>query len=282
MAVMTDSLARMFGGLVLCLALAAAAAPARADDGDLSLSYAISIAGIPVGRADAEGRFRTSGYSIAIRGFTSGVSRLVSDATALMASNGRISGTKVIPANFSLETTENGAGAEVTMVMRGRAITDVDATPGLAPRPDRVPVTASHKRDVVDPVSAFIVALSKDGPVGGETACNRTIRVFDGWQRFDVELTFQRTRNVQGDASTYSGQVIVCSARYVPVAGHRPSQESVQFMASNTNLEAWLMPVRGHRLMLPYQLVIGTNVGDLVIRLLRYSNQMPETRASLQ
>lgn len=267
----------------LALWALAFAAPAAAEDGRLSASYGISIAGINVGRADVESRFRGAGYSIAIRGFTSGVSRLVSDAEALMASNGRIAGDQVQPASFSLETTENGQIAQVTMQMRGRAIANVDAYPDLTPRPDRVPVTPVHMRNVVDPLSAFIVAMNRSGEVGGAEACNRTVRVFDGWQRFDVRLSFARTSSVSGGDDTYGGPVIVCAARYVPVAGHRPEQDSVQYMANNKHIEVWLMPVEGRRILIPYQMTIGTQIGDLVIRLTRFANRVGEdTAASLR
>lgn len=251
-----------------------AAGAASAADGRVTASYAISIAGINVGRADAESRFDDGGYSIAIRGFTSGVSRLVSDARALMASNGRIRGGTVQPATFSLETTENGLSAQVSMTLRSRAVSNLSAEPQLMPFPDRVPITSAHKRNVVDPLSAFIVAINQGGEIGGEEACNRTISVFDGWQRYDVRLAYARTRAVQGGSSTYSGPIIVCSARYVPVAGHRPDQDSVQYMANNRNMEVWLMPVEGQRILIPYQMQIGTKIGDLVISLTSFSNDL--------
>lgn len=265
------------GRLGPALALAAALfwpEVGAAADGRLSATYSISVAGINVGRADAESRFEGGGYSIAIRGFTSGVSRLVSDAQALMASNGRIRGGTVQPAAFTLETVENGLSAQVSMTLRSRSVARVNAEPQLAPFPDRVPIGPSHKRNVVDPLSAFIVALSQGGEVGGDDACNRTIQVFDGWQRYDVRLSYARTRTVQGGEDTYTGPVIVCAARYVPVAGHRPEQDSVRYMANNRNMEVWLMPVEGQRIMIPYQMLIGTRIGELVISLTSFSNDL--------
>ena len=63
----------------------------------------------------------------------------------------------------------------------------------------------------------------------------------------------------------YSGEVFVCSARYVPVAGHRPDRDSVQYMADNKRLEVWLVPVDGTPVLVPYRILIGTQMGDLVI-----------------
>ena len=44
-------------------------------------------------------------------------------------------------------------------------------------------------------------------------------------------------------ADTYSGRIIVCGARYVPVAGHRSTRKAVQEMADNKRLEVWLAEV---------------------------------------
>ncbi len=59
--------------------------------------------------------------------------------------------------------------------------------------------------------------------------------------------------------------MFACAARYVPVAGHRPDRESVQYMADNKRLEVWLAPVDGTDLFVPYRISIGTKIGDLII-----------------
>jgi hypothetical protein len=86
--------------------------------------------------------------------------------------------------------------------------------------------------------------------------------VFDGWQRFDIRLAYRETKVV---SSGFTGDVVVCSARYVPIAGHRPSREAVTYMARNERLEIWMAPVEGTRMMVPYRILIGTQIGDLIV-----------------
>lgn len=255
-------------GLGLIGALAAtvvAAAPAAAED-VLTLAYDITIAGVHVGSVDADARFTESGYAIALSGAVGGVSRLVSNASARMASNGNISGRRILPAYFEIEMTENDLTAEAEMHLANRRVTDLHVVPGLVPAWDRVPLTMAHLDDVVDPMSALFI-VSRPGGLSGGEACNRTIRVFDSWQRFDIVMRHDTTRNVVGAREAYAGPVHICSARYVPVAGHRPDQASVAYMTGNDRLEAWLLPVPGIEVMVPYQLLIGTELGDLVVRL---------------
>jgi hypothetical protein len=268
--------------VVLLAAAGSLAAPPPADaarSATFKATYIITIAGLTIGRAEAESRFTGSRYTAAISGSTYGISRLVSDAQAVLAGNGHIRGDNVMPASYNLETTEKGFDTSVRMVMRAGSITDLEAVPGLIKAPDRVPLTSSHKRNIVDPVGAFIVPVDKPGLPAGNVACNRTVRVFDGWQRFDVKLFYKETKKINGSANAYTGEVIACGARYVPVAGHRPGRDSVQYMAKNKRLEIWLAPIKDMPLLVPYRILIGTTAGDLVINATTFVTRPEEKRA---
>jgi hypothetical protein len=256
----------LFAGTLFASAFGAGA-PAVADTATLTASYGITIAGITIGRVDVTGRFTDDGYTTSIDGATSGISRFVSDARASLAGSGRISGSRIVPGTYNLDTSEGDFATRVRMSMRGGAVVQVDANPSLIEAADRVPLTGSHKSNVVDPVGAFFVARDRPGPLDGRRICGRTVKIFDGWQRFDVRLSYSETKAVSGG---YTGDVVVCSARYVPIAGHRPSRESVEFMANNRRLEIWMAPIEGTNLLAPVRILIGTKIGDLVVAAQRF------------
>ncbi len=264
------------------LSVLAGTQPGSAATTRLQVTYVISISGLTIGRAQVEGRFTPGQYATAITGSTYGISRFVSDARAVLAGNGRINGTRVVPNSYNLETAERGFATRVNMAMRGGSITSLRAAPGLVEAADRVPVRSSHKRNVVDPVSAFVISLGSGGKVDGQRACNRTLPVFDGWQRFDIRLFFKHTKEVTGSSDAYRGSVVVCGARYVPIAGHRPTRESVQYMADNKRLEVWLAPVAGTTVMVPYRLIIGTKAGDLVIAARQFQVSDAKNQAAMR
>lgn len=256
---------------------------AAAETTTLTARYLITLAGLTIGKADAEARFTPSAYAAAITGSTFGITRFVSNAEAILIGSGSLDRNEVIPATYSLETREQNFDTEVHMSMSGGAITDLLAMPRLIDAPDRVPVTAKDISQVVDPVGAFIVVRDWRGPVNNRRACNRTVRVFDGWQRFDVALTFKEHAYVKADsADSYGGEVTVCAARYVPVAGHRPSREQVQYMAQNKRLEVWLAPVKKSRVLIPFKVIIGTKIGDLMINAQSFVAESTEHRASAE
>ena len=72
-------------------------------------------------------------------------------------------------------------------------------------------------------------------------ACNREIPIFDGYTRFDINLTYVGERSAK--AKGYDGPVAVCAARYVPISGHRSERPATKFMAENKDLEVWLAPI---------------------------------------
>lgn len=273
-------------GLVALTVLASAPSEARAPtpvampSGTLQASYTMLLSGITIGRFRLDAVFDRSNYSMIARGATSGMSRFVSDGTGLLKSSGHLAGADVQPANYYLDTTENGrTNSLVSMRMKAGTISSVTALPPLMQKADRVPILAEHKRQIVDPLSAMIAPLYKSD-MG--RACNRSIPVFDGWQRFDIRLHYKSTAQVHGENGSYSGPVVVCSARYVPVAGHRPSRESVRFMENNKDLEVWLAPVDDLGLMLPFRMQIGTEVGVLTIHASRFVAQANSQRASAE
>jgi len=262
-------------GTAGALLLAAAGAAPAASETALAAQYTIAISGITIGRVDVETRFTDTAYAAAISGSTWGISRFVSDAQAQMAGAGRISGGRIVPGSYNLDTSESGFDTRVRMALRSSGVANVDAWPALMEAADRVPLTPKHKNGVLDPIGAFMVALDHDGPASGPEVCNRTVKVFDGWQRFDIRLTYTGTKAMTGG---YSGDVFVCAARYVPIAGHRPSRESVEYMANNKRLEVWMAPVAGTRVMIPARILIGTQVGDLIISARAFTSTSQQAR----
>ncbi len=285
-AIRTDGAARasvrrlLVGAAMAAVTAAFAALPAAAADTTVSGDYYISISGLTVGRVSVDVDFSDTGYTASIKGSTRGLVRLVSDAQATLTGSGRISDGTVLPANFTMETKDGDFQTHVDMEMHGGAIVALDAEPALTYAPDRVPVTSRHKHSVVDPVAAFIVALGNSSQVDGDHVCHRTVPVFDGWQRYDVALYYKQTKTIDGHGDSYSGDVIVCGARYVPIAGHRASGESVQYMADNKRLEMWLAPVADTGVLLPYKVIVGTQAGDLVIGARKFVVSTTEQHAS--
>lgn len=259
-----------FGKIAFGLSLAAGLSltqPAVATDAQVFTKYNISISGIPIGAARVTTRFDNSSYNVVANGRTAGVSKLVSDGKGTLTTSGRIRSGKVSPRNFAMDTSDKNLVTKVRMALTSsQNINRLVAHPPLLRHPDRIPVERRHHRKVFDPLSAFMIPLDSDGRIEPSKACSRTIPVFDGWQRFDVKLSFKEQKTVNlGGRNGYKGPVVVCRMRYVPVAGHRPTRKATVFLKNNKKMELWLAPVEGVPVLVPMHMRIGTLVGPLTM-----------------
>jgi hypothetical protein len=145
-------------------------------------------------------------------------------------------------------------------------ISSVALKPDKPPSPEAVPVTEQHLKGVLDPLSA-VIALTR----GMQNPCERKLAIFDGKQRFDLQLAFRREQKiVEKTPSGQPGVAYVCSVRYQPIAGHKPHKEdATKELAASGNIEVALRPVPSANMMVPHNVKIPTNWGEASMNLQR-------------
>jgi hypothetical protein len=257
----------MLRGLAVA-ALVVSSVPALAASGAVKVRYALTIAGLPIGSASLNATIDDRSYRLDASAKIGGILSLVSDGKGAASASGRIAQNSVVASGYALNTVSADKRQTVQMALAGGRISDLEVKPPVRERPDRIPVTDAHRKGVIDPLSALLMPVKAGLDKSG---CNRTLPVFDGAQRFDVVLSYSRTESVSGDGG-YAGPALVCSARYVPIAGHRPKREQTRFMEENRDLEVWLVPIGDTEILAPWRIVVGTQIGRLVISAVRFSS----------
>lgn len=240
----------------------------KAGETSVTVDYGIMLAGVPIGTAQVTGAIEGPRYTMDVSARLTG---LVGAITGGYGS-GRASGTvtaKPVPAAFALSSHSASASITVRMALARGNVVASDIAPPLVPDPERVTVSEVHKRGVIDPVSALMMPAQGRGELIDPQNCNRTIPVFDGASRFNVVLSYGETRSVQKPG--YAGPILVCNARYQPIAGHRPDRPGVKFMEDNTEMSVWLAPVEGTRVLLPLRIAVRTQLGLNIIEATRWS-----------
>src|SRR5262249_35757581 len=127
-----------------------------------------------------------------------------------------------------------------------------------------VPLTDAHRRGVADPMSATLIRVPGTGDTVTPEACRRTLAIFDGRMRFDLQLSFNRIENVQTQTG-YQGPVAVCGVRFAPVAGHVPEWHAFKYLAAQCDMDMWLAPLAGTRIVVPYKISLPTPLGRGVL-----------------
>lgn len=249
------------GSTLLALAFCGSALSVQAQT--LKVDYALSLVGLPLGSANLVTTVDGSKYKMEVGAKLTGLAGLLVGGKGVANSAGAVPGTQPLPASFAVTSRSGKDERTVRMGLTGGSVAALDIAPPIDERADRVPVKESHKRGVVDPVSALLMPAASSGNPTDPANCNRTLPIFDGAARFDVVLTYGETKNVEKPG--YKGPVIVCNARYVPIAGHRTERPATKFMAENRDMQVWLAPVEGTRLLVPLRISVRTMVGMSVV-----------------
>lgn len=247
----------------LCVA-SAASAPARAEATRVGGVYGVLFSGIPIARATFSLVIDGDAYSLKIKMRPAAVGRAVSSGTVDAEAAGWYKNGALIPARFTAHSEDEEDISNVQMLLGDGAVQQSSASPALSDAPDRVPLTSADlKGGIFDPASAALLSLARPSDVGTKAVCDQDIKVFDGWTRFNIPLSYRSTENVE--TPSYKGTVVNCAARWVPVAGHRPNKKTVVFMKNNKRIGISYAPIGRSGLMVPFRVTVGTLYGTLTL-----------------
>ena len=78
--------------------------------------------------------------------------------------------------------------------------------------------------------------------------------------RYDLRTTFKRIDQVKAEKG-YQGPAVVCSVHFSPIAGFVPDRVAIRYLVSQHDIEAWLVPVAGTRVLVPFRVSVPTPLG---------------------
>ena len=246
---------------LLAVLLGLAAAPAAADT--LKARYSVSILGLSIGTANYSATFDGGSYIAEANTRLSGLAAIMSSSKGAAKATGALAAGRIVSATYATTSANAEVSRTVRMMFGGGNVKAVDIAPPFEERPGRIPLTEASRTGVIDPLSATIMPVADGQPLVGPGVCNRSLPIFDGFARFNVNLSYVGTRKVA--TAGYKGPVTVCSVRYVPLAGHRPDKSNIKFMVNNKQIEVWLAPVERAHVAVPYRISVLTQIGTAVI-----------------
>lgn len=256
---------KSLGRFVALPALAAmlAVSPALAKKNSVGGVYAISIAGFKVAKGTLSLVMQGNAYSAKVSMAPAGIGTLFSTGKGGAEASGWLTGSKVVPSRYRMASHAANLDFYVNLKQGSGHIRNMEVAPKFKPNAERIKVTKRHRRNAMDPLSAALMPVRNAKDSLGPKACARKLPIFDGWTRFDVKLSYQGTKDVSGRG--YDGPVVICKAKWVPVAGHRPSKASVKYMAK-APIELWLAPTGRDNVLIPYRISMQTKNGKLVVQ----------------
>jgi hypothetical protein len=263
-------------GVLLALAPAGGGAHAQAK---LDARYTVTIAGIPFAKGGWMVDIGEDRFTASASGRVTGLLRAVASGEGSAASRGGWNSGRLSATNFSLQSSSKRRTQAVRMALAAGAAKHVSIEPEPEPKPDpdRVPLTDSHRRGVLDPMTASLLPIPGTGNPLVPESCDRKLSIFDGRMRYDIVLSFKRMDEVKADKG-YEGPVLVCAVMYQPVAGHRREGTAIKYLMERRDMEAWLAPIAGTRVLAPFKVVIPTVIGTAVLEATEFvSVPQPQT-----
>lgn len=246
----------------VCAALApagSAAAQARLD-----AKYTASLAGLPIGEGSWEIVIGEGDYSATAQGTTTGLMKAFTGGHGQTMTRGTLQAGKPVLSSYTASIQSYKKGNEISLKVDSGAVKDLKLDPPAETEPERVPVTEASKSGVLDPMTATLVRMPAAGELLSPEACQRRLPVFDGRLRYDLNLAFKRMDTVKADRG-YSGPVVVCSVTFTPLAGYIPTRAAIKYLKEQRNMEIWLAPIGGTRVLVPFRIEGPTPVGRAVL-----------------
>ncbi len=275
-----------FGRLVRVLSLLAAlfvffaASTGVKAQGKLEAHYVASIAGIPIGRGSWVIDINDDHYTAAASGVTTGLVRVFTGGQGTSAAHGRIVAGESASSVYASTIKTSHKTDEVRLVVKGGTVRESKVEPPVDEDPQRIPVTREHHHGVVDPMTAALLRTPGLGSPLSPLACHRTLPIFDGRVRYDLQLAFKRMDAVKAQKG-YQGPVVVCAIYFKPIAGFVPSRGAVRYLAKQREMEIWLAPIEGTRVLVPFKAQGPTPIGLAVLEATQFVSTASPKRASV-
>lgn len=241
--------------LIAAIAAIAFAGPSSAAKEVQRVRYDISLYGLQIGRAVFESHFEGRGFAVAGRFESAGLARIFDRTDGTVTANGWLGENESRPNQYTLDYTSGDERTRATIRFADGAVNEAEYKPEPKKRKDWVPVERDHLSRVADPVTALLLPAERAADV-----CRRTIRVYDGSIRADLELEPAQGNENFGDAS------VTCRARFVPVSGYRKGHSSIAYLRDRSRILIGFEPLEGRQVYSLSRAAIATKIGTVHIR----------------
>lgn len=249
----------------LALLLALAPGTAAAEPQHYSADYVVSLYGLTVARS----RFTSTvdGNAFTIRGSiaTAGLARIIDNTRGTTSVSGHFAGNRARPDAFLISYTSGKKKKKTAIDFANDAVSRTENIPPPKKRGDKwVPLAEGDLVAVTDPLSLTLLKAGTPREV-----CSHTLKYYDGELRADIPLSYIAIAPMT--IPGYSGDAVVCSARFVPVAGYRKGNSTIEYLKNESKMTIAFAPMGATGVYVPIQASIGTRIGTILVTASRFA-----------
>jgi len=241
---------------------------------NLKVDYSIALGGFNLGTADIEANLGDGNYELDATVRTEGIADQFFETTFVLESQGSFLGNRVKPARFvsTYQDADSSRRVELTYPSRGAPVMAAEPAYGDGFGPH---VQLNDILMTQDPISALLL------PISSATAspCDRSLPLFDGRRRYDLQLREDGMTEINGGENAYNGPAMRCTVGMLPVAGYE-RKTLIKLLAREDSIRVWLAPLQGSDVWIPVRMTLRTPFGGAVMRATRFEVASTEDVAS--
>jgi hypothetical protein len=129
-------------------------------------------------------------------------------------------------------------------------------------------------------MTGSLLRVAGTGDLMKPEVCRQHTPIFDGRMRYDLTLAYKRMEQVK--VPGYAGPALVCAIYFAPLAGHVPTRAAIKYLIGQRDMETWLVPIGGTRVMVPIRVQVPTPLGLGVMEATNFNVMPRPTRASIK
>jgi len=235
---------------------------APAEDGRSLTVYSVRYLGLPIARMSFVTSTKGKAYTISGKLSSAGLVEIIEKTRGTTRVSGTIRGDRMQASSYVVSYTSGKKHERTEVTFRNGNVQSARQMPKPKKRgKDWVPLGPQDLKSVLDPISGMIL------PAGADI-CPRTLPIFDGETRADLRLTPKGRQTFS--AGDFKGEAIACSVRFVPKAGYRNGNDSIEFLRSASGIEVWFARNPSADVYAPVYARVPTKIGPVTVRATRF------------
>lgn len=215
----------------------------------LNASYSTSVLVFRVGRIDVEAEIASGRYSANAHVEAAGLAALFTDFEIDSDVEGSLSADGPRPDRYG-HVERTGTKRRTVEVGFGGGVAQPSAEPPFSSW-GQPPASEAERTGTIDPMTA-VLFLSQSLAAGGSEPCTGSLPVFDGKQRYNLNLAARGHEMIR--TRGWSGEALVCDAYYQPISGYDPedwpepgeTRHPLRLWIASFGDGAAYVPVRAH------------------------------------
>ena len=246
------------------LLAAACVGPSQARAADVyRADYSVSLLGLKVATSEFETTVDHDSFGIKGGVHSAGLARIFEKVDGTTEVDGHIDGSGVEPVSYDVKYHYGKDRASRSIDFRNGKVVGTHIDPEPKKKPGWIDVSADDLKDVADPLTSILIPAASPRDV-----CGRTLRIYDGATRIDLELEFAGWQPFSTDG--FKGTATSCRVRFIPVSGYSKGAFAMGYLSREKDMRIAFASLGSSGIYVPVFAKVGTQIGNVTVYATRF------------